>query len=143
MRILVAEDEVLTAMALQLVLQAGGHEVIGPVASMEHGLDVAAAAPPELALVDVTLSGDGDGLHLAHALAASYGTVCLLVTALPPLALTGADAAFGMIRKPYDPITALRSVEAVQRLMRNEPVPVLPRGLQVFTPLGVRLTPPL
>lgn len=42
MRIRVAEDEVLTAMALQLVLQAGEHEVLGPVASMEHGLDTVA-----------------------------------------------------------------------------------------------------
>lgn len=143
MCILVAEDEALTAMMLQLALQAAGHEVLGPVASVEHGIDVARVTPPELALLDVNLAGKGSGLDLARHLRERYATVCLLTTAMPEAALRGADVAVGVLRKPYDPREAVHSVEMLQRLMAGETVQALLRGLRLFTPPAVRLTPPL
>lgn len=62
---------------------------------------------------------------------------------MPEAALGSADVAIGVLRKPYDPRDALRSVEMIRRLMAGEAVQVLPRGLRLFTLRGVRLTPPL
>lgn len=142
-RILIAEDDALTALALQHALKAGGYEVLGPVVSMECGLEAAVLEPPELAVLDVDLAGDGSGLDLARHLRVRYGTGCLLMTALPDAVLIGVHGAIGALRKPYEPHEALCSVEVLQRLMAGEAVRRLPRGLRLFTPPAVRLTPPL
>jgi two-component system, response regulator PdtaR len=68
MRILIVEDEVLIAWMLAECLECAGHEVIGPAAAMAEALALCeAAAPPELAVLDINLRGGSNGVDVARA----------------------------------------------------------------------------
>ena len=56
-RILVVEDEALTAMALQQLLEDAGYIVLGPVGRVEDALDLLRSGPPDAAVLDVNLFG--------------------------------------------------------------------------------------
>jgi len=55
LRILVAEDEPLSAMALQAQLEALGHVVIGPAHNGREAVDLARANAADLAILDVRM----------------------------------------------------------------------------------------
>ncbi len=55
LRILVAEDEPLSAMALQAQLEALGHVVIGPAHNGRDAVELARANPIDLAILDVRM----------------------------------------------------------------------------------------
>src|SRR3954465_15991594 len=54
-RVLVVEDEGLTAMALQQLLEDAGYIVLGPVGRVEDALDLLRSGPPDAAVLDVNL----------------------------------------------------------------------------------------
>jgi PAS domain S-box-containing protein len=56
-RVLVVEDEALTAMALQQLLEDAGYIVLGPVGRVEDALDLLRSSPPDAAVLDVNLFG--------------------------------------------------------------------------------------
>jgi DNA-binding response OmpR family regulator len=55
--VLVVEDEALTAMALQTLLEDAGYRVLGPVARVEDALDLLRSGRPDAAVLDVNLFG--------------------------------------------------------------------------------------
>ena len=69
LRILVAEDELLSAMALQAQLEALGHVVIGPAYNGRAAVDLARANPVDLAILDVRMPALS-GLEAAQEIAA-------------------------------------------------------------------------
>src|SRR5690242_2963160 len=103
MVILVVEDETLIALVLEIALRFAGHDVLGPAATPEEALRLAGRERPELALVDIILRDRGDGVALARALRDRYGTPSLFLSGQVPQAHANRDAAWGLIRKPYDP----------------------------------------
>ena len=56
-RILVVEDEALTALAVQTLLENAGYVVLGPVGRVEDALDLLRSGPPDAAVLDVNLFG--------------------------------------------------------------------------------------
>jgi CheY-like chemotaxis protein len=56
-RVLVVEDEALTAMALQQLLEDADYIVLGPVGRVEDALDLLRSGPPDAAVLDVNLFG--------------------------------------------------------------------------------------
>ncbi|MBZ8135235.1 response regulator [Afifella sp. IM 167] len=65
--ILVAEDEGLLALELQLALKEAGYRVIGPFERVVEGLDALGSEAPDAALLDVKLR-DGEVFPLARRL---------------------------------------------------------------------------
>ena len=57
-RVLVAEDEILVAMLLELILADAGCTVIGPFGRVSDALDALATETVDVALLDVDLSGE-------------------------------------------------------------------------------------
>jgi DNA-binding response OmpR family regulator len=55
--VLVVEDEALTALALQSLLEHAGYTVLGPVGRVEDALDLLRSGPPDAAVLDVNLFG--------------------------------------------------------------------------------------
>ena len=96
MILLVAEDEALIALVLELELRGAGHEVLGPAATPEEALALVAGTRPELALIDINLTGGGDGIALARALRDRHGVPSLFVSGQAPDALANQDAALGL-----------------------------------------------
>ena len=62
-RILIVEDELITAMDLKLKLEQLGYEVIDTVSTGEDGIYTAVEKRPDLILMDINLKGDMDGIE--------------------------------------------------------------------------------
>lgn len=66
--ILIIEDEAIVREDLRMTLEDAGYHVVGAVGDGEEGLMVAREHAPNLALVDVYLSGSLDGVSVAEML---------------------------------------------------------------------------
>jgi CheY-like chemotaxis protein len=56
--VLVAEDEFLLALELELLLEGHGYRVLGPASTVAGALRLLAAERPDVALLDVNLRGE-------------------------------------------------------------------------------------
>jgi DNA-binding response OmpR family regulator len=136
MRILVVEDEALIALMLEEVLAAGGHEVVGPAATMEEALALCEAAPPQLALLDITLAGGDNGVDVARALFLRWRVPSIFASSQVCEARRARDIALGCIRKPYAVETVLRSIDAACAVLAGTAPTNLPNGFEMFTTTG-------
>jgi DNA-binding LytR/AlgR family response regulator len=64
-RILVVEDEMVIAMNLISILEGLGYDVLEPANSFEEAIDLLRTEHPDIALLDIQLDGDKDGIDLA------------------------------------------------------------------------------
>ncbi len=81
MRILVVEDEIITALDLSNIIAELGHEVVGRASDYENALYLAKVELPEMVLVDVSLKGMKDGIQLAQSLREDFDLKIIFVTA--------------------------------------------------------------
>ena len=65
-RILVVEDEPIVALDLEHSLERLGFAVVGQVDSGEEAIELAAELHPDLALMDINLAGEMDGIEAAR-----------------------------------------------------------------------------
>jgi len=130
-RILIVEDEPLTAFDTEQMLSAADYEVVGtvdrvaealPLLDIEGGVD--------LILSDVRLTGERSGVELAR-IAKSRGIPLLFVTGAAP---EGAELlAVGVLLKPYSPRVMKAALQAVDQLLcGGKPKP--PAGLTLYFP---------
>jgi two-component system, response regulator PdtaR len=134
--ILVAEDEAIVAIVLELALVLAGHEVLGPAATEDEALRLAEADRPDLALLDIDLRDDGDGVSLARALRERWAVPCLFLSAQATRARAAGDAALGLVDKPYDPDDVVEAVAAVGELLAGRRPARLPPRLELFRRRG-------
>lgn len=113
MLILVVEDEGLVAMAIACALQMAGHAVLGPVDNVDEAIALCEQHQPDLALVDLNLRGEGDGIVVARHLKERFDAPVFLQTAQLTQAREQGQDAWGVIRKPYDTESLPRLVEFV------------------------------
>ncbi|WP_191058524.1 response regulator [Geminicoccus harenae] len=134
MVILIAEDDGLTALAVEMALRKEGHDVLGPTGVAEEALRLAEARTPDLALVDIELADGGDGTEIARHLHRRYEIPLLFTSACAERARAHVDVAMGLLRKPYDPELVPRVIAFLTRLAEGEPVDAAPRPLELFDP---------
>ena len=103
MLILIVEDELIAAWSLADALRESGHTILGPTASSREAIELSARYAPGLALLDITLDGQVEGITLARRLKSEMNIASVFMTAQPTLARANADAALGLIEKPYLP----------------------------------------
>jgi DNA-binding NarL/FixJ family response regulator len=80
-RILVVEDDFLVAMQMEAALTEAGFEIAGVAASGEDAIALALKERPRLAVMDIRLAGDRDGIDTALHLFAEHGIRCVFATA--------------------------------------------------------------
>ncbi len=80
-RILVVEDDFLVAMQMESALVEAGFEVAGIAASGEDAIELAVTERPRLAVMDIRLAGDRDGIDTALQLFVDQGIRCIFATA--------------------------------------------------------------
>jgi DNA-binding response OmpR family regulator len=80
-RILIVEDDVLIATQMEAALTDAGFDVTGVARTGEQALELALARPPDLAVVDIRLAGDRNGVDTALELFRSHGIRCVFATA--------------------------------------------------------------
>jgi two-component system, response regulator PdtaR len=127
-RILVVEDEPLTAFENENVLGDAGYEVVATVDDLEEALAVLDREEVDLILSDVRLRDDQTGIHLARA-ARDRGVPTLFATGhTDPEAC---QIAVGCLMKPYTERQLCKAIESVDRHLQGETVKP-PKGLELF-----------
>ncbi|HNU91840.1 MAG TPA: PAS domain S-box protein [Spirochaetota bacterium] len=118
-RILIVEDESIVGADLSARLKAYGHEVIGVAASGEAAVELAAAACPDLVLMDIALSASFDGIEAARIIRRETGVPIVYLTGHldeSKLERLRQTEPFGFIFKPIKDIELYYTVEtAIQR----------------------------
>lgn len=80
-RIMIVEDEALSALYTKMVLEEAGYRVVAIEMSGHEAVARAAQTLPDLALVDINLSGSMNGVEMAEIVGESFGIPSLFVTA--------------------------------------------------------------
>ena len=130
-RILIVEDEPLTAFDNEVMLGDLGYEVVATLDSFEDAIDILDREAIDLILSDYRLSGRRTGLDLARA-AKNRDIPIVFATGhqLPP---ESAQLAVGCITKPYGERTLKRALHAVDKHLAGERAKP-PKGVELFVP---------
>jgi two-component SAPR family response regulator len=127
-RILIVEDEPLTAFDNENILGDAGYVIVATVDDLDEALKVLEAEAIDLILSDVRLRRQQTGIHLAHA-AREKGIPTLFATghAFPG----AAEIAVGCLMKPYNERQLTKAIDCVDRHLQGEKVKA-PKGLELF-----------
>ena len=129
-RILIVEDEPLTAFDNENTLSDAGYEIVATVDDLDEALDVLEREPVDLVLSDVRLKRQQTGIQLAEA-AKAKGVPTLFATGH---AYPGAsEIAVGCLMKPYTDRQLCKAIECIDRHIQGERVKPA-KGLEVFIP---------
>lgn len=102
--ILIVQDDFLAAERLRLLLLQAGHKVVGLASRTRGAADLADRHHPDLAIVDMMLEVDVDGIQTATELARRYAVKILITTGFPDSVIQAEgvpDLACAIVRKPY------------------------------------------
>lgn len=103
-KILIVEDERITAGILKNILEFLGYEVLGIASSADAFYEILQAGKPDLVLMDIYLNGDKDGIELASEIKASHQLAVIYLTAFSDTHLlerAKVTEPFGYILKPF------------------------------------------
>lgn len=129
-RILIVEDEPLTAFDNETTLSDAGYEVVATLDSFGDAVKALEKGKVDLILSDVRLRSQQTGIDLAEA-AKQRGVPTLFATghAYPD----ANSVAVGCLMKPYSERQLKAAIDTVDRLLSGEKVRP-PKGLQLFDP---------
>jgi DNA-binding NarL/FixJ family response regulator len=102
--ILVVEDDFFVALDLEDGLRDAGLRVLGPVLTAEEAVALAKTERPILAVMDVRLAGDRDGIDAALDLYREFGIRCIFASAhvdAPHRQRAAPARPLGWVQKPY------------------------------------------
>jgi len=133
-RILIVEDEPLTAFDNETLIESAGYDVVAThdnVTDALATLDATAdqdGSQVDLIIADVKLAGKRSGIELARE-AARRGVPTLFATGrCPPEA---EEVSIGCLMKPYGPGVLRDAIRAVERHLDGKQAKV-PKGLELF-----------
>ncbi len=104
-KILVVEDEGITAEDIKDYLIGLGHDVLGICSTGEDAIEKARELAPDLVLMDIMLAGVTDGIQAAEIIREQYGIPVVYLTAYSDpqtLARAKVTEPYGYILKPFD-----------------------------------------
>jgi DNA-binding response OmpR family regulator len=102
--ILIVQDDFLAAERLRLLLVEAGYDVVGVAGRTSGATALADQHRPDLAVVDMMLEIDVDGVHTATELVRRYQVKVLITTGFPDSVIQaeGVPAlACAIVKKPY------------------------------------------
>lgn len=111
-RVLIIEDDSDIASLIADAIAEAGHEVVGIAPNAVSGLVLAEAARPDLAIVDVELSGEISGISAARELAERHDMRIVFATGhAENVFLESQDVDYDLIIKPFSTRELLGAVE--------------------------------
>jgi CheY-like chemotaxis protein len=127
-RILIVEDEPLTAFDNENFLGEAGYDIVATVDDLDEALEILEREEIHLILSDVRLRKQQTGIHLAKT-AKQKGIPTLFATGHPyPGA---AEIAVGCLTKPYSERQLTKAIDCVDRHLQGQKVKP-PKGLELF-----------
>ena len=128
-RILIVEDEPLTAFDNEVMLADFGYEVVATLDSFDQAITLLDREQVDLVLSDVRLTGERSGLDLAKA-ATNRGVPVLFSTGFE-IPESARAVALGRLVKPYTERQLKQALDTVDRLLGGEKVKP-GKGLELF-----------
>jgi len=123
-KILVVEDEMIIGAKVSMFLTELGYEVTGIIPRAEEALLQLNENKPDIALLDIQLKGNMDGIALAQVLHQEYHIPVIFLTANSDDAtFSRAKEAkpFAFLAKPFKKMDLQRALELTISLMANQP----------------------
>ena len=121
-RVLIAEDEAITALALEQTLLSHGFEVCGPAATGAEARALAEAARPAVAVIDLRLKDGVTGHLVAHYIQTRLGVPVLLMSGHADEKSARQLGAAGFLSKPFSDTDLVRAVEKILQGVGGLPV---------------------
>ena len=129
-RILIVEDEPLTAFENENLLGDCGYHVVATIDEFDQALEIIEREQVDLILSDVRLKSQQTGIDLARE-AKRRGIPTLFATGH---AYPGAEeVAVGCLSKPYSDRQLKQAIECVDKHLQKQAVKT-PKGLELFIP---------
>jgi PAS domain S-box-containing protein len=122
-RILIVEDERITAEDLRDILTDLGYDVTGSVASGAEAIAQAEQNPPDLALMDIRIKGDIDGTETARVLRDRFNIPVVFLTAhadATTLSRAKLSQPLGYITKPFQEAELYAGIEIALHKHRED-----------------------
>jgi PAS domain S-box-containing protein/putative nucleotidyltransferase with HDIG domain len=113
-RILIVEDEVLSAADMSEMIKSAGYDPLGPVSSGKDAIEWAIRENPDLILMDIHLRDAIDGISAASEIRSRIQTPVVFITAhsdVETLERVKKTEPYGFITKPFDEKDLYLSVE--------------------------------
>ena len=111
--VLIVQDDFLAAERLRVLLVKAGHNVVGVAGRTRGAIDLARQHHPDLAIVDMMLEVDVDGMHTATKLVRRHEIKILITTGFPDSVIQAEgvpDLACAIVKKPYSDDEVLAAV---------------------------------
>lgn len=144
--ILIVEDEAVVALDLKMELEALGYQVAGIADTAEQALELARRHRPGLALMDIKLKGEEDGIAAAERLRRDVGVPVVFLTSFSDaetVRRAARTAAYGYLTKPFQPRELRAGIEVAlwkAQLERSQEGELLARvSHEMLTPLNAVL----
>ena len=127
-RILVIEDEPLTAFDNEVMNKDAGYEVVATHDDFEEAVAALDREKVDLILSDVRLRGERTGIELAKE-AKKRGVPLIFVTGHPPD--NAHELALGCLRKPYSEKQLRSALDAIDQHLAGKS-PKIPKGMEIY-----------
>ncbi|SNS97175.1 two component transcriptional regulator, LytTR family [Ekhidna lutea] len=112
--VLIVEDEPLIADDIALILERAGYDIFGIQDNADDVIRLLNQDKPDIALLDINIEGEKDGIHLAHLINQKYHIPFVFLTSYydrNTLARAKATNPGGYVVKPYDEGDLIANIE--------------------------------
>ena len=132
-KVMIAEDDLLTADMLRDALVENGYDVCGIARTVDKAVELAEHCKPDLAILDIRLADGGTGTDIPPRLKNSRHMGVLYASGhVDKLGLTKADGD-ALLVKPYRAEDAIRALRIVEQIVGTEAASRrFPRGFSVL-----------
>jgi CheY-like chemotaxis protein len=122
MRVLVVEDDAIIGMDIEHRVRKLGYEVCGVADSAGEALDIAFRTQPDIALMDIRLRGEVDGIEAARMLRDTLSVPVIFITAYSDMKMRTRALdmdPLGYIVKPLREVELKNTLEAAEEKIRS------------------------
>lgn len=112
--VLIVEDEPLIADDIALIIERAGYDIFGIEDNADDALSALSAGKPDIALLDINIEGDKDGIQLAHLFNEKHYIPFVYLTSYydkNTLARAKATNPGGYVVKPFDEGDLIANIE--------------------------------
>lgn len=123
-RILIVEDDFLIAERIRQIFVQGGYDVVGMAGRTQDAEELAAGHGADLAIVNLKLEADVDGVRTATELQRKHGLKILITTGFSDTSVLnwlGNSMTWPYLRKPFSENELLTAVSACLAGTRPDP----------------------
>lgn len=118
MKVMIVEDDAIIGMDIEHRVRRLGYEVTGVADNAEEAVELAADSKPDIALMDIRLRGDIDGIDTARMLKEQFALPVIFITAYSDLKMRSRALDLnpaGYIVKPIREVELKNTLEEARR----------------------------